>query len=227
MGNVHVLTSEESLLEQMQIIERAGRTCYESYKGRDMDIDTGRNFIEKIIKRGHESVIEHSLLSVLFRGFSRGFSHQVVRHRLCSFSQRSTRYVNESDFSFVRPEGWEDKVVDCEIPGGTFLNGSDDSIVSIPLDDVETFMKSVYEGLVKSGERKDLARQYLPIGVETEIVVSANFREWRHIFKERLSKRAHWEIRGAMNRVLADVQEICHPVFSDFEVDQDELGQVD
>lgn len=227
MGTVQLLTSEESLLEQMQIIEMAGRTCYESYEGRNMDIGTGRNFIEKIIKMGHESVIEHSLLSVLFRGFSRGFSHQIVRHRLCSFSQRSTRYVSEIDFAFVRPEGWEDKVVDCEVPGRNVLNGSDDSVVSVPLDDVEDFMRSVYKGLVKAGERKDLARQYLPIGVETEIVVSANFREWRHIFKERLSRRAHWEIRSAINRVLADVHEICHPVFSDFEVDQDELGQVD
>lgn len=208
MGHVEILTSEDSIIEQLLIIERAGRTCYASYKDWAIDEDSSKEFIKKIIQKGHESVIEHSSLSVLFRGFSRGFSHQVVRHRLCAFSQRSTRYVNEDNFNFVIPEEMCQDVVNIKLHNG--------NEIEITLDEAKSFYHSVYSALVGSGVKKDYARQYLPIGIETEIVVSANFREWRHIFNMRLGPRAHWEIRDAMLQVLAKVLDVCSPVFDDF-----------
>lgn len=208
MGTIEILTSEDSIIEQLLIIERAGRTCYASYKDRKIDEDSSKEFIKKIVQMGHESVIEHSSLSVLFSGFSRGFSHQVVRHRLCAFSQRSTRYVREDNFNFIRSDDMDCDCLNIEMPDG--------NNVDVTLDDIELFYSSVYNSLLDGGVKKDYARQYLPIGMETEIVISANFREWRHIFSMRLGPRAHWEIRGAMMQVLENVVDICSPVFDDF-----------
>lgn len=214
---VDILTSADSISEQIRNIELAGRVCWESYVGRNLDKKSAKEFIKKILKRGHESVIEHSLLTVRFRGVSRGFTHQIVRHRLCSFSQRSTRYVNEKDFVFVRPTDKEDsdknkKVSKVKMP---FLVEGMTNEMNWRLSEIEDFYRSVYEGLLQQGWKKEDARQFLPIGVETEIVVSANFRQWRHIFELRLDKHAHWEIRKAMFTLLKKVVEPCSPIFDD------------
>lgn len=207
-GSFEVLTPIDHLLEQLLIIERAGRVCYQSEK-REPTLTSARRFIRKLLKRGHESVIEHSSLTVRFSNVSRGFTHELVRHRLCAFSQESTRYVDESDLHFVLPPGVDP---DTALPDFT-----DSSPVSV--GDAVACAEWVYGQLLKLGWKREDARQFLPIGVTSQIVATANLREWRHIFRLRCAKPAHWEIRRVMGLLLEHVQPVLEPVFDDLEVD--------
>lgn len=208
---VDILTSEKHLSNQLLIIEQAGRTCYQSFKG-EITNETAKKFIKMLMKRGHESVIEHSNMTVKFSGVSRGFTHELVRHRLCAFSQKSTRYVDESNFEFVLPPGkkLKDKI---KSPSGLGYT---------TLEEVINAYKLVYETLKYEGWRKEDRRQFLPIGIGNEIVISTNFREWRHIFKMRTSRFAHWEIRQAMCILLEKVKPLLDPIFNDFVYDRDD-----
>jgi thymidylate synthase (FAD) len=203
-------------------IENAGRTCYQSEKK-----ETGKPYTESFIKmmkdRGHHSVLEHSSLTIKFSKVSRGFTHELVRHRLASFSQESTRYVDESNFEFVLPP---------------FINKDDLSKINIPinlldkdaipiedefyLDEVLEIIKQTYEQLQSlHGWKKQDARQFLPIGITNDIVITANFREWMHILELRTSKAAHWEIRSMMINVLADLQSLIPIIFDDLVISDD------
>ncbi len=206
-----ILTPSQQLRDQLLIIETAGRTCYQSETGR-VTTDTAPRFVAKIMKRGHESVIEHGSMTVRFSDVSRGFTHQVVRHRIASYSQESTRYVDESDLHFVMPPHRDDAELmelydDCGRPMG----------FTTPASMVARF-QSCYRALLHAGWKREDARQFLPIGTRSQIVVTANFREWRHIFAMRASKPAHWEIRGVIGDLLASVQETLSPIFDDFRV---------
>lgn len=206
---VELLTPTDWLRQQLLIIENAGRTCYQSHKG-DITRETAQKFIKMIMKRGHESVIEHSNMTVRFSEVSRGLTHELVRHRLCAFSQESTRYVDEKGFEMTLPPGmvWNQNV-NVTLPG---IHEQP----SWKLSWIQDFMRGVYKDLREKGWKPEDARQFLPIGMQNEIVVSANFREWRHIFKMRTSKRAHWEIRSAMITLLEMVFADCSPIFDDF-----------
>lgn len=142
----------------------------------------------------HESVIEHSLMTVRFI-FDRGVSHEMVRHRLCGFTQESTRYCNYSQGKFgeeitvIEPCFWdEDTVVDHY-----WGMGMDES-------------ERAYMALIEAGAKPEEARSVLPNSLKTEIVVSANFREWRHIFRLRTSKRAHRQMREVMVPLLRELK---------------------
>ena len=195
----------------LQIIELAGRTAYQSFSW--MGPDTARKFTEAIIKRGHESVIEHSAMTVRFSKISRGFTHQLVRHRLCSFTQESTRYVNKGGFSVILPPGRDaDQKVELKLPDGT----------PIRLTVEQWFMLNdqMYQKLLETAWPPEDARQVLPIGIATEIVVTANFREWRHIISLRGAPDAHWEIRLAMIELLKHAKKLVPVVFDDFTIDE-------
>ena len=172
-----------------------------------------------LIRSGHESVIEHGHMSVKFISSSRGLTHELVRHRIASFSQESTRYVDYAkkgkgvdldrfEITFITPPNRnEHELITLE-------NGSSIS----PIEMLETY-ESYYRALRKAGWTPEDARQFLPIATKAEIVVSANFREWRHIFAMRTQKAAHWEIRRVMCKLLETVQEIVPTVFDDFVLD--------
>ena len=197
----------ETLQEQLKVIERAGRTCYQSYRGKEITLESARKFIEMVLKRGHESVIEHSSMTVRFSGISRGMTHELVRHRLCAFSQESTRYVDKKGFNIVVPPG-KSEADDLEFEDG--------SLVGYVSELVNSY-KRVYKTLRMCGWKPEDARQFLPIGMQNEIVVTANFREWRHIFKMRTARPAHWEIRREMTILLKSIQSDLSPVFDCFE----------
>lgn len=178
--------------EMEKLIERCGRVAYRSED--KITEGSANEFIKMIIGKGHESVLEHVSITVLFRDHSRGFTHELVRHRLCAFTQESTRYVDESEFDFVCP------------PDMTLGEGLEDRL---------DFFKKTYVHLLNQGMKPQDARQFLPIGITSDIVVTANVREWRHIFMMRCAKAAHWEIKRTMRNVLFAFELRWPVLFSD------------
>jgi thymidylate synthase (FAD) len=209
-GTYKLLTPPELLQQQHLIIERAGRTCYQTYKGEPITQETAARFCRMLIARGHESVLEHSVMTVLMDKHSRGFTHELVRHRLSAFSQESTRYVDSSlernEAMAVCPPGHDPDAVLYEDENGrdvTFRTIIDDCFYD-------------YEKLREAGWPPEDARQILKIGTKSEIVISANFRQWRHIFHMRCDMFAHWEIRRTMVELLLEVQELLPGIYDDF-----------
>lgn len=214
-GSYEIFTPELELKDQLLRIERAGRICYQSQKG-PITEESASKFVRMLLKRGHESVIEHSCLTVLFRDCSRGFTHELVRHRLASFSQESTRYV---DYSRDR-EGPDLNAfrLRCILPPH---RNSDEQIVlesgeQMNASDMLAKIEMYYRGLRRAGWVPEDARQLLPTATKADIVMTTNFREWRHVFKMRTQKAAHWEIRGVMVKLLEEMKQIVPPIFEDF-----------
>ncbi|MHC4265771.1 MAG: FAD-dependent thymidylate synthase [Planctomycetota bacterium] len=182
-----------------KVIEEAGRTCYQSVD--KMGEDTQGSFIERLIKMGHESPLEHAYATFRIKNCSRAMTHQLVRHRLMAVCQQSQRYVDEENFSYVVPE----------------------SIKPEHIDDFHKDMETIRQMYQKWRERdlkKEDARFVLPNACTSEVVVSANFREWRHIFKLRISSKAQWEIRKACLKILQFLKEHAHACFKDIPLDK-------
>lgn len=213
-GDYEILTPIEELKKQLLRIESAGRTCYQS-ESKPITDASAENFIRMLLGKGHESVIEHSSLSVKFTGASRGFTHEMVRHRLASPSQESTRYVDYARPGKLDLEGFSLK---CVAPAHKDANKK----VTLPdgrelsLSDMFAQVEMFYRALRQDGWVPQDARQILPIGIESELVVTANFREWRHIFKMRTTKPAHWEIRSLMVCLLKELKTTIPIIFHDF-----------
>jgi len=181
----------------LQIIEKAGRTCYKS-ENRITDT-SAQQFVKSLIKRKHESVIEHISASVKLIT-NLGVTHELVRHRLASYSQESTRYVSyKKELVFIKPIWW-DKWSDEE--RRIWLN-------------TMKHIEQAYLSLLKSGSPPEKAREVLPKSLKTEIVVTANLREWRHIFKLRCSPKAHPQIRALMIDCLEEFKKEIPVVFDD------------
>jgi thymidylate synthase (FAD) len=186
------------------VIERACRTCYLSFHRYDPPSST-EELIKKVIRKGHHSVLEHALATFRIKGGSRVFTHELVRHRVMSPSQESQRYVEygkTKEFEFVVPPTVQDSAfVDkfVELAGLTF---------------------ELYEEMVKAEVPKEDARYILPNATTSEIVISANFRELRHIFEVRCVERAHWEIREICLEILKIMKKQAPIVFRDFEIDE-------
>lgn len=162
-----------------QEIEAAGRTCYKSED--KITPDSAPKFIEMVCKRQHESVLEHAVAS--FRIVcDRGVSHEIVRHRICSISQESTRYVNYSKGKF----GGEITVI--EPPGMTGDQG-------VAWETAMTTCESEYFSMLNSGASPQIARSVLPNSLKTELVMTCNFREWKHFLRLRESPAAHPQMR--------------------------------
>jgi len=205
-------------ISPLNLIEIAGRACY----GLNNKItpDSSAKFAEMILKRGHESVIEHSAMTVKFI-IDRGVSHELVRHRLCAFSQESTRYCNyKGGVTFVIPPWVKLSENSNEYDEGTAirLNPGD------TWDD-ESYVwtwqmyraEQAYLKLLDLGRSPQQARSVLPNSTKTEIVVTANFREWRHIFKLRCDIAAHPQMREIMIPLLAYCKEIIPVIFDNID----------
>jgi len=183
-------------LDMLRHIEEAGRLCYKSES--KITEESSSNFVRNAIKAGHYSIIEHCNISVRIIT-DRGVTHELVRHRLASFSQESTRYCNYSKDKF-------DAQVTYIEP--TFkLSESDVSL----LKHIENhYMCRLDEGLTPQE-----ARYFLPNGLKTEIVVTANIREWRHIFKLRTSPKSHPQIKELTEGMLIGFQKVMPVLFDD------------
>lgn len=154
--------------------------------------------LEHALASGHESVIEHASFTFAIEGISRACSHQLVRHRMASYSQQSQRYVKMDGFEYVIPESIED----C--PNS--------------LEQYEWAMKAIrkaYDALTNYGISEEDARYILPNACCTNIVVTMNARELRHFLKLRLCNRAQWEIRELAERMLDCVKQVSEVLFAD------------
>ncbi len=191
----------------LQLIETAGRTAYQSRK--KISNQSAAKFAKMIRQRGHESVLEHSCMMVEFNNVSRGFTHELVRHRLASFTQESTRYVDESNFKVVIPP---DKDANKKLVELKFKNGPK---IKVSFQEWMDLNEQMYRGLRKLDWPPQDARQVLPIAIKAQIVMTANLREWRHIFKLRTAENAHWEIRRVMRNLLKEVKEKIPVIFDD------------
>lgn len=183
----------------LRFIEEIGRNCYQS---QDKITDNSyEKFIRTLIQNGHESVLEH--VNATFKiTTDRGTSHQIVRHRIASYSQESTRYVEHK-----KPiEEWLDK----EIPE-YHLNviapfpKEDKYIYNIWLHQMEAIEKA-YNALRNNGASRDEARAILPNCTKTTLMMTANIRQWRHFIRIRGSKQAHENIRFIAHEILKAFQ---------------------
>lgn len=196
----------------LRLIEIAGRTSYQSQNR--ITNESATKFVGMLRKRGHESVIEHSAMTVEFNNVSRGFTHELVRHRLAAYTQESTRYVDTSKFRVVVPpnKNPDEKLVELNLPSNIKIK--------VSFREWMDANEQMYRGLRTAGWLPQDARQVLPQAIKSQIVMTANFREWRHVFKLRCAPDAHWEIRRLMVNLLKDVQKKVPVVFDDFEIDE-------
>jgi thymidylate synthase (FAD) len=175
------------------LLEHAGRACYRSEsKGRP------GKFLQARIREGHESIIEHASVTFEISGISRACSHQLVRHRLASYSQESQRYVDMTAPEFVMPPSV------AENPQARAV-----------WDEFMGQVSDTYQRLRELGTRKEDARFVLPNAAATRIIVTMNFRSLRHFFSVRCDKAAQWEIRALALEMLRQVHEIAPAVFAD------------
>jgi len=182
-------------------IELAGRTCYKSED--KIDEKTAKHFVKMIIKSGHESVLEHEKISVRII-CDRGVSHELVRHRIASFSQESTRYCNYSKDRF-RNE------ISCILPYFWETDNEKYIIWKNAMGEAE----KAYLKLLELGAKPEEARNVLPNSLKTEIVVTMNLREWRHFFNLRTSIRSHPQMREIARPMLNEFKNKIPVVFDD------------
>lgn len=184
-----------------QVLEYIGRICYRSED--KITDESAEVFIRRIIDSGHESVLEHLGVTVFFE-IDRGVSHEIVRHRLCAFTQESTRYCNYSKGKFgkeitvIKPCFWQE---------GTELF---DEWFAAMVDAERHYMR-----LLELGASPQQARAVLPNSLKTGIYTSCNFREWRHVMKMRCSEKAHPQMREVMIPLLKDFKTLWPVLFYD------------
>lgn len=187
-------------------IENFGRVCYKSED--KISAGTAQKFVQNILDRGHESVIEHEKISVRII-CDRGVTHEIVRHRIASYSQESTRYCNYCDhkfgneLTFIRPVFWKNDKEKMEI-----------------WESCMRHTESMYNKLITMGVHPQEARSILPNSLKTEIIVTMNLREWRHFFKLRTSKRAHPQMRQIATSILFKFQEEVPIIFDDIKIEK-------
>ena len=197
----HEIISKIDGAEMLRNIELCGRVCY---KSEDRITDgSAEKFVGMILKSGHESVLEHEKITVRFV-CDRGVTHEIVRHRIASYSQESTRYCNYSkdkfggEITFIRPCFWAE----------------DDEKFTVWKETMQSIEDS-YAKLISLGAKPEEARSILPNSVKTEIMVTMNLREWRHFFKLRTAERAHPQIREVAIPLLNELKGLVPVIFDD------------
>ena len=200
----HEILTQVNGDEILKHIELCGRVCYKSED--KITQESSRTFVANILKRGHESVLEHYDISVRFI-CDRGVSHGIVRHRIASYSQESTRYVNYSagkyggDITLIKPLFFDD-------PSPMYAEWA------LSMQEAE----NRYNQLISLGASPQEARSVLPNSLKTEIICTMNLREWRHFFKLRTAKAAHPQMQEVTIPLLAEFKQMVPVVFDDIEV---------
>lgn len=207
-SEIIAMDDESSILQR---IESAGRTCYKSED--KITAESAIPFVKRILDSGHLSVIEHASATVRII-CDRGVTHEIVRHRLASYSQESTRYANYSNQKFgneitvIRPCFWAESSDEYQAWLAAMHHAED-----------------AYLALIAKGASAQQARSVLPNSLKTEIVVTCNVREWRHIFSLRCSPSAHPQMREVMLPLLRKMHQKAPVLFEDlFAIFQKDLS---
>lgn len=182
----------------LQIMEKAARTCYKSEE--KITETSAEKMIGTLIKSGHHAMIEFGIDPTIKVTTNRGVTHEIVRHRLFSFAQESTRYVNyEQGIEIIKPVWWDESTHTCRKLFIEAIQGCE----------------YVYKDLIRLGWKPQQAREVLPNALKTEINIKGNVRQWRHFFSLRCSKAAHPQMRNIAISILAGFFEQIPVVFDD------------
>jgi thymidylate synthase (FAD) len=198
------------------LVEFAGRACYQSWSKPNPRTATNAGYLRHIIDVGHFSVLEHASVSFYITGISRSCTHELIRHRHFSYSQLSQRYVPESDSQVVLPPGMED---DEELQA-IFAEAADASRATYQelLARLEAKFADQPNASLRRKQARQAARAVLPNATETRIVVTGNYRAWRHFIAMRASEQADVEIRRLAIVCLRQLIEVAPQAFDDFEI---------
>lgn len=202
---------DKSGKDMLMGIERAGRVCYKS----EDKISPGSaiTFVQSILDRKHFSVLEHEKITVTVVT-NRGVSHEIVRHRIASYSQESTRYCNYSaaqfgfELTFIYPSFWNPEDSDA------------DGCKYALWERTMRFAETAYFELLKLGAKPQEARDVLPNALKTEIVITMNLREWRHFFYLRTSPKAHPQMQEVAKMILAEFRSRIPVIFDNIETEE-------
>lgn len=196
------------------LIEFAGRLCYESFDLPSSKTETNSGYIRNIIALGHESVLEHASVTLYVEGVSRNLSHELIRHRHLSFSELSQRYVSMDEARWVVPPLWRELSEDW----------ADKRTDAVNENVRETYRYNVEQAEKRDGvtrkQAREAARAVLPGGVETKFVVSGNLRAWRDVLKKRYSAAADKEMQIFAGQVLEILSEEYLDVFADIQYEE-------
>ena len=196
-------------MQELQHIEKIARVCYKSENLITEDGESAKKMVKMLINRDHTAMIEHSMLSVKFI-VDRGVSHEIVRHRISSFAQESTRYCNyakdkfHNEITVIRPNFFLDET----------------SKAYQQWEDAMRSAEKSYFSLMEAGVTPQEARSVLPNSIKTEITMTANYREWRNFFKLRTDKAAHPQMREVAVPLLKELQKKLPIVFDDIIVEE-------
>ena len=199
-------------IKELQHIERIARVCYKSEDKISPDGESAKRLVAHLIDRGHEAMLEHGIISVLFI-CDRGVSHEIVRHRMASYAQESTRYCNYGkdkfgrEITFIQPSYLNFAEEPDSIPFSRYLSWSA----------LCQMCEKTYFAMLESGSSPQEARAVLPNSLKTEIVMTANYREWRHFFKLRCDKAAHPQMRELTIPLLKELDKKLPVIFEDIE----------
>jgi thymidylate synthase (FAD) len=198
------------------LVEFAGRACYQSWSKPNPKTATNAAYIRHIIDVGHLSVLEHASVSFYITGISRSCTHELIRHRHFSYSQLSQRYVPDGDARVVLPPGLEDDPELQEI----FTAAADAGHAAYTelLTRLQAALADQPNAVLRRKQARQAARAVLPNATETRIVVTGNYRAWRHFIAVRASEQADLEIRRLAIECLRRLTEVAPAAFADFEI---------
>lgn len=202
------------------LIEFAGRACYETWDKPNPHTASNAAYIRHIMDVGHLAVLEHASATMYFRGVSRSCSHEIMRHRMFSFSQLSQRYVPEEEARVVVPAN----IAERPELRALFLQAADvahsayGELLDELSDEVDSGGSGVPHAALRMKQARQAARAVLPNAAETRFVMSGNFRSWRHFIAMRAAEHADPEIRRAAITCLGLLKEAAPAVFEDFSI---------
>lgn len=198
------------------LCEFAGRACYQSWKKPNPATATNAGYLRHILEVGHLSVLEHGSVTMYLTGLSRSLTHELIRHRHFSYSQLSQRYVPERDAALVEP----DVIASDPELHARFLQAGEAALDAYTtlLEGLEKKFAGVENAVLRRKQARQAARAVLPNATETRIVVTGNYRAWRHFVAMRASEHADVEIRQVAVACLRELRRVAGAVFDDFDI---------
>src|SRR5438067_868735 len=200
------------------LAEFAGRACYQSWNKPNPATATNAGYLAHILEVGHLSVLKHGTVTMSFPGVSRSFTHELIRHRHFSYSQLSQRYVPERNAAMVEP----DVIAEDPELHKRFVEAAEASVRAYTelLEGLERRFADLPNATLRRKQARQAARSVLPNATETRIVVTGNYRAWRHFIAMRASEHADVEIRELAIACLRELQRVAANVFDDFRISE-------